>query len=480
MRTICLLGFAYSFLAVATDSARSDDPPLQVGFAEIDITPDVNGPNPVWIAGYGHGRRATGVHDPIMVRCAVLAHGADRVALVCADLIGLQYPEVELIRSRLSGYRYVLVASTHNHEGPDVIGIWGATPFKRGVDTDYVRLVVDRCAQVVRDAEQKLAPATASFGTASDESLLRDSREPYVKDGVIRVLKFARPGDGKLLGMITQFSCHPESLGSRNTLLTADFPAATIAQLKNVHGCPVVYFSGAVGGLMTNPPEPIQDEKGESHPDGTFAYAEVYGKRVAEVVTKAVHGSQSVEMTPFTVSAGSVALPIDNQVYRAARELGVLHRPGIAWTGDFESIRPLKATPGSNSTERIAVQTEVACLQLGQVSLACIPGELYPELVYARVPDPPDPGADFPDSPPEPSINQIFSDDRWLLIGLANDEIGYIIPKRQWDEKRPFCYGRSKSQYGEINSCGPDIAPIVMEALARRAREASSVASPDR
>ena len=59
-----------------------------------------------------------------------------------------------------------------------------------------------------------------------------------------------------------------------------------------------------------------------------------------------------------------------------------------------------------------------------------------------------------------------------MLIGLANDEIGYIIPKRQWDEKPPFCYGRKKSQYGEVNSLGPETAPILCAASAswRRAR----------
>jgi len=25
-----------------------------------------------------------------------------------------------------------------------------------------------------------------------------------------------------------------------------------------------------------------------------------------------------------------------------------------------------------------------------------------------------------------------------MLLGLANDQIGYIIPKSQWDEKAPF------------------------------------------
>ena len=52
-----------------------------------------------------------------------------------------------------------------------------------------------------------------------------------------------------------------------------------------------------------------------------------------------------------------------------------------------------------------------------------------------------------------------------MLIGLANDELGYIIPKRQWDEKAPFCYGRTSAQYGEINSLGPETAPLLCAAF---------------
>ena len=59
-----------------------------------------------------------------------------------------------------------------------------------------------------------------------------------------------------------------------------------------------------------------------------------------------------------------------------------------------------------------------------------------------------------------------------FIFGLANDEIGYIIPKRQWDEKPPFCYGRQKAQYGEINSVGPETAPILYHALENRVRDA--------
>jgi len=47
-----------------------------------------------------------------------------------------------------------------------------------------------------------------------------------------------------------------------------------------------------------------------------------------------------------------------------------------------------------------------------------------------------------------------------MVIGLANDEIGYMIPKSQWDEKPPHAY-EPDGQYGEENSCGPDIGPVI-------------------
>ena len=55
-----------------------------------------------------------------------------------------------------------------------------------------------------------------------------------------------------------------------------------------------------------------------------------------------------------------------------------------------------------------------------------------------------------------------------MVVGLANDEIGYVIPRSQWDAKAPFAYGRSEDQYGEVNSTGPQAAA----AARRRVRAA--------
>jgi hypothetical protein len=153
---------------------------------------------------------------------------------------------------------------------------------------------------------------------------------------------------------------------------------------------------------------------------------------------------------------------MDNKLYQMGQQLGVLTRKGYVWTED-----PYKAEPADpkDTKNRQCMRTEIAWLRLGEVDVAAIPGEIYPELVLDKVQDPPDPGADFPDAPIEPAIYKQLRGPYRMMIGLANDEIGYIIPKRQWDEKPPFCYGRKKAQYGEVNSVGPDTAPVLCKAF---------------
>jgi len=58
-----------------------------------------------------------------------------------------------------------------------------------------------------------------------------------------------------------------------------------------------------------------------------------------------------------------------------------------------------------------------------------------------------------------------------FVFGLANDELGYLIPKSEWDVKPPYLYDAKHELYGEINSCGPNAASIVHSALAALCRE---------
>jgi hypothetical protein len=435
--------------------------PLLAGFGEADITPKLGG-KPVYLAGFGQNRKATGVHDPLKARAVVLRHGDRKLALVALDLVGFFHPNVVHVRERLAGFDYVLVCSTHQHEGPDTLGLWGPNPFTSGVDPAYLKHVEEQAAEAVRAASAAARPVTARLGTARAPELLHDGREPYVKHDELTAIQFLDADQGRPAGLLVQWNCHPETLGSKNTEVSADFVGATVNFLHERHHCPVVFLNGTVGGLMTSLGVDVKDEQGKALADGTWEKTERYGRLVGELADRALASARPVDLTPLEARGRAVFLPLANKAYLLGRQLGVLDREGFLWVGD-----PYRAEPAAprEVTKPLCIRTEVAWLRLGDVEVAAIPGEIYPELVLDRVQDPPDPGADFPDAPIEPALYKQMKAPHRMLVGLANDEVGYIIPKRQWDEKPPFCYGRKRPQYGESNSVGPETAPILCRAF---------------
>jgi hypothetical protein len=452
--------------AAAAEPAATAAPQasFQVGFAEADITPDVRA-KPVFLAGFGHNRKATGVHDSLFARAIVLKQGDRKIALACVDLVGFFYPSVLNVRKELSDFHYVLVSSTHNHEGPDTLGLWGESMFKSGIDPEYVKSVEMKIVQAVRAAEKNLQPARARIGSARAPELLHDGREPYVLHDDLVVLEFRglqHDESNRPLGLLVQWNVHPELLGSKNTLVSADHVGYTVNYLRKKLGCPVTYLTGTVGGLMTSLRVPLKDDSGKDLADDTYEKTQAYGLALGKVVDRALTSCKPITLTPFEVRSRQVFVPMQNRLYLAGRLLGVLQREGFLWTGD-----PNKAGPAALSEKEkpLALQTEIAYLKLGELDVAAIPGEIYPELVLGKVQEPVDPGADFPDAPVEPAIYAQLKGPHKMIIGLANDEIGYILPKRQWDEKPPYCYGRKKAQYGEANSIGPDAGPILCRAF---------------
>jgi|SRR5579875_435204 hypothetical protein len=462
---LSLLGFLF----VPADRGDVGPGELQVGFAETDITPPLKGKT-VYLAGFGHNRQATGVHDPLMARAVVFRHGQEKIALVSIDLIGFFHPYIERIRQRLPDFRYVLVSSTHNHEGPDTLGLWGASPLQSGVDAEYLAEVEKQIIAAVQAADAGRKAVRVRIGSAHAPELLHDGREPYVKHDELVALEF-RDREDKRAGIIVQWNCHPETLGGKNTLISADFVGVTVKTLCEKYHCPVVYFTGTVGGLMTSLNVEIKSAAGKTLDDGTFEKTERYGELLAEVAEHALKAAQPVKLTPLQAQRRLVFLPLDNKLYLLARQLGVVQREAFLWSGDLYKAEPAppplpqKGERKGGADKPLCLRSEIAWLRLGDLDIAAIPGEIYPELVLGKVQDPTDPGADFPDAPIEPAIYKQLRGPYRMLIGLAGDEIGYIIPKRQWDEKAPFCYGRKKAQYGEVNSLGANTAPLLCRAF---------------
>jgi len=412
----------------------------------------------VWIAGFGSNRPAKGVHDPIGLRAIAFRNNGVTLVMVTLDAIGVFHEKFIDIRKRIDPslkIDHIMFSSLHNHETPDTMGNWsGPIPLPRNFDYAHMERIKVACKEAVEEAVRNLQPAEMYYVPIeiNPEGFVDDSRKPIVIDKTIRCMRFVKPGTDDTIATVVNWSNHPETLGGHNPYITADFPGYWRDGVEN--GVPdpngvkglggmCLYFQGMVGGLMTELHTTVPHRNGvDTFKDETFEKAQALGENLAILTVKALRGPQvaKCEHPRVGVAAKTMYAPLGG-LFRYAIFLGLLH-PGVFWTSGGMSAR-----------------SEVDVLRIGDVEIVTVPGELYPEIGLGGVEA--QPGRDFPIEPVEvPPLCEAMDGKMNLIIGLANDEIGYIIPKSQWDAKPPFVYS-DKSQYGEENSGGPNVAPTV-------------------
>ena len=460
-------------LRIDATKSQTEPHPLRVGFGRVKINPDLSDPkHPVWVAGFSQHRAATAIHDDLWAIACVLDDGHTRVGMIALDAIGFFHDDVVAVRRSCAAewkLDYVIVCSTHNHSTPDLMGLWGPDALHTGVDAGYRRQVIAAATKSVGDAVAALQPTRMALHEipTPTEGLVADTRKPIVFDPDIRVMHFTSPSTGKTLGTIVGWANHPETPWGQNTEITADFCGYVREALEHgftdkgqllatgvggIH----LYVNGAVGGLMTTHPsvtvrDPYlqQDFKEPSH-----AKARAVGHQLATRILPRLAGTNLVskDQAPIGVRARTIEIPIDNKLFLAGAYVGLMDRGHVHWR---------------------TMRTEVALVTIGDASIACVPGEIYPEIVNGGIERAP--GGDFDLEPVEvPPLRELMPGRIKFVFGLANDELGYIIPKSEWDEKPPYIYGSTGHVYGEVNSCGPDTARLVHSALAELFREAKS------
>ncbi|MBI5478821.1 MAG: hypothetical protein HY906_08200 [Deltaproteobacteria bacterium] len=493
--------------------------PFEVGYAQADITPDLaardtytdeNGDgqwqesepwtdvdgdgvfNPVFVAGFGSARVATAVHDPLWSRALVIRSRGLTVAIAVLDLVGLFYDEVLKIRAQVKAQRpdldLVLVMTTHNHEGPDTLGIWGPDQHESGVYLAYNAMVGQRCAESIVAAAAALQPAVATFAGIDVEDAggdltpyVDDSRAPTVINPRLTVLDFAAAGGGARIATLVNWSNHPEALGGDNTAITSDFPHYLRTGMEEGFtrqgttyagtGAPVIYVNGAVGGLMTTlHTRPIADD-GTPVPAAqqeSFAAAAAIGHGVAAFALRALGpgGGAVLEAAPdLAFRTISFVAPLDNTALHVAYFFGIFDRALY----EYDPRSPIDV---GNLPH---IRTEIDYVTFGPASIITVPGELFPELflggydgsyrgTYALIePDNPNP-PDLAAAPPPPYLRDLMAGEHRMVFGLANDEIGYIVPAYDFklDPLVPYLEQAPGDHYEEIVSLGERVEDSIV------------------
>ena len=372
---------------------------LRLGVSEVVFSPQ----KPEW---FPHPYK---IHDDLKARIAVFSDGKLTVALVGADLFGSGWRELNVIRENVKkfGVDYTVIGMSHNHAAGDTIGVYGHYP------TEYIAYHQRQMTAGIKEAYDNMQPVKEMRFVSQElpmdgirvMHLFRNARNPGLLDPQIALIQ-AIGMDDKPIATIVQFACHVESLEKGAREISADFPGYMCEQMKKDGMGQPIFLNGALGGMVSG-----------DNPERTHESSHEMGLKLAEIVKKLAPSAQPQSSFEFSVDHRPIEIPMTNPNFK---EL-------------FES--------GLRTLHRGRVLSDMMYIKLGEAEIVTLPGELLPEMSF--------------------EILERMDGYPRMLIGLANDELGYMIP--------PYDY--RDDAYEETMSQSPAAGLVVRDTAIRMIEE---------
>ncbi len=374
-----------------------------------------------WLAGFDHSRPAARwcepagpcpedqpwlgrlAHDDVWARTVVFEQGETRVALVVVDTVGYFQDEEQRVRGMLredAGIDLLIVASTHNHEGPDTMGQWGPgvfgddLPISTGAERWWLDYVNTRIVQSIHEALDDLQPVVvqAARGDTGVEGVgLQDSRDPWIIDDDLAVMRLTHAESGAPVATLVNWGNHVEALSDENAWITSDYPGpardyieAGLPEVVDSEGQVLkaavpgtggvaIFVVGAVGGLVT----PLRgatavNRAGDTFRSGSWGMADAMGQQLAERTLGLLASAPAQEAPGLSFASQQLLMPVENvQFHTAITGLQLFDRELYNAT----TQRPFG--PGNLPH----AQTRMSVVRVGEVTLLTVPGEAFPETV---------------------------------------------------------------------------------------------------
>jgi N-acetylglucosamine-6-phosphate deacetylase len=410
---------------------------------------------------------ARGVHDPLFARALALGDGAARALLLSLDLIGVDAELTAAIRTRVEqatgvDAASVAVIATHTHGAPCVLsgGQLGSP------DPQYRELVTTGAVQAAIDAVGRLTACQVRFASGSERAVASNRRDPAGPlDPAVEVLRF--DAEGRCLGLLVSYACHPVVLGPDNLLLTRDYPGTVIDALEALYpGATVMFATGAAGQLNTGH---SAHDSWHAAPAArrSFAEAERVGRLLA---ASALHASETAAaappaaFTPLRVASEQVTLA----TLAADPELPALQAAWRAELSGDATLTPERyavlqaylqwadSVPGLPAEVTVEVQALGFCGR----ALALFPGEVFVEYGLR--------------------VKERFAQ-RAVTLAYANSAPGYL-PTRRALAEGGYEVAEAHRFYGQRGPFGPEteeaLVGAMLDAVGRVLPEARFQKSP--
>jgi len=295
-------------LCGACEGLAEDRVHLLAGVGQVEITPPLGAPL------VGSLTPSTGIHDPLFARALVIGDGVQRAAIVCLDLVGMDFALADEIRARVrerSGIPMTLLCSSHTHSAPFTVPWSVEGPrWVSGEGRAWRGQVIATVTETVAQAAGRLTAVTLRVGRAQAQAGL--NRRLKTPKGVVMkpnpqgvivpwvdVLRVDEP-DGKPLAILFSHAAHPVIVHGASTLVSADYPAYAVAVLRRQFGGnTAVMFAQACGANING--EPLR---------GGFEAAQQAGQALGQAAAKAAIESKSLAAARLTIRSTKFPLPL--------------------------------------------------------------------------------------------------------------------------------------------------------------------------
>ena len=355
-----------------------------------------------------------------------MSDGTDNGIVVYAvlDAYGLAAKDVREIRSRIAGFIKnknivsVNISTLHQHSAIDTLGLNGdlnkvlfENTFKNAVGMDpstlhngqnkeYMEHLYKTTADTIVAAVNNMEPGEMYFSQTDVHEYIRDKRDPQTFDPNLNRLCFVPDNRESKPTWIVNAAIHCVGLGAGTTNISGDYPYFIEKQV-NAAGANYVQIQGAELAI-TSQTAPVAVEG-----NTRYQNVEAYGNKLGEILVAADKGSKVEPI--LNIAHRDVFVTVDNHALEFIASTGLLANEAV------------KAKDGS-----MRIPTEIGYMEIGtNLAFALIPGELAPEIAFGGGTEAKDSwtGEDWK----YPSMQDIVGGRKLMVLGLTNDQIGYII-----------------------------------------------------
>ncbi|HEX4905951.1 MAG TPA: hypothetical protein VFU93_10895 [Acidimicrobiales bacterium] len=335
-------------------------------------TPWPENPSCIYMGGYGIGPMNPIVEvEPdygFWVRSVAIGDGTDTIVLTVIDAEGYLWDYkskcercgskqlAEDLGAELGiAKESFVIAATHSHTAPDLIGGWGFVP------DWYMNQVTDAIKTSVRDAVATMRPATIEVGEVTARGQNRERRDTY-RSAEEQQLTWLRAIDEKkdVIATVGAYAAHPTSAEESTGLGDPDWIGRFEKGVEERFGGVGLHFMTGLGNMSTS---------------GGVEMGHVLAGMVPDIGDGTVLTNTDLRVTQATWEQPATNVPLTALGFPGFFDREFLTTPSALRTGKSPDTAPCL------STSAFTVELPATAARIGdQFALTAAPGEVFSNL----------------------------------------------------------------------------------------------------